>query len=112
MPFGVGGELNNSDSAALEASRVIQPSKGRLYALSGINNNVAVRFIQIFDSATLPADGAVPKIVIIAQPTANFSADFGIYGRMFQNGIVVCNSTTLATKTIGAADSWFNARFL
>jgi hypothetical protein len=112
MPFGVGGELNNSDSAALEASRVIEPAPSRLYALSGINNNAAIRYIQIFDATALPADGAVPKIVIVAAAAANFSADFGIYGRKFLNGIVVCNSTTLATKTIGAADSWFNARFL
>ena len=33
-------------------------------------------------------------------------------GRAFQAGIVVCNSTTAVTLTIGAADTWFDVQYV
>jgi hypothetical protein len=112
-PVGTSGTApSNADSTALATNLVIKATAGTLYGLSGINNNAAIRYIQLFNSATLPADAAVPAFVIQAAATSNFSVDFGSYGRFFSTGIVVCNSSTLATKTIGAADSWFDARFV
>jgi hypothetical protein len=83
----------------------------RLHRIIATNTNAAQRFIQVFDSATLPADGAVPLITFPLGPGASTQPpiDFGVYGRTFQNGIVICNSVaTEATKTLGAADSFFD----
>lgn len=106
------GNLTNDNAGALAASRVIKATAGKLFKLRATNTNVAARNLQVFDSATLPADATVPLISVPMAIGAYVDIDFGIYGRAFANGIVVCNSTTAATKTIGAADSLFDASFL
>ena len=82
----------------------------RLHRLMATNMNGSTRYIQVFDSATLPADGAVPLLIFPLATLTSISPpiDFGVYGQTFVNGIVVCNSSTEATKTIGSADSFFN----
>jgi len=100
--------VNYDDSVAYEASAIIKDSSGTLYRLMGYNSGGA-QFLQLHDSATVPADNAIPKVLIAIAATANFDIDLGEIGRFFNNGIVVCNSSTEATKTIGAADCWFSA---
>ena len=52
-------------SAALEASSVSKASAGVLYGFSASNTNAAGRWIQFFNSATLPADTAVPVLEFV-----------------------------------------------
>lgn len=101
----------NSTSTAYEASRIIKAGAGRLWGFSGYNSKASAQFIQIFDSATLPADTAVPVVVFTVATVANFSLDYSTRGRKFDNGIVICNSSTGPTKTIGSADCWFDAQY-
>ena len=101
----------NSAQAAAAASKVIKATAGTIYGLSGYNGKTTTQFIQIHNSATLPSDTAVPAFNIIANPLTNFSVDFGQYGMSFDTGIVVCNSSTSATKTIGSADCQFFGRY-
>ena len=101
---------NNSSSTALAASLIIKAGAGNLYVLTGYNDHTAGQFIQLFNSTTLPADGVAPVITFYVSAKSNFSLDFGVYGRYFGTGIVACNSTTAATKTIGAANCWFDAQ--
>lgn len=96
-------------SAGLVASMIVKASAGNLYKIIGHNNSGSDQFIQIFNSATLPADGAVPHLVQKVLANQNFEIDFDAVGAYMTTGIVVCNSTTVATKTIGAANCWFNA---
>ena len=100
----------NSTQAALATSKVIKASAGTLFGISGYNSGAA-QFIQLHDAAALPADTAVPVVNIAVAATSNFSIDFGLYGMAFANGIVACNSSTAATKTIGGADCQFFARY-
>lgn len=99
-------------SGALAASMVVKSGNGTLFGISGINNKNAAQYIQIHDSSTVPADGAVPCIVITVPTVTNFSMSWVIPGRYFARGIVICNSSTLATKTIGSADCWFDAQYI
>jgi hypothetical protein len=96
-------------SAAYEASHVLKASPGTLVSLSGYNSKNASQFIQLFDSATVPADNAVPVAVITAATVANFSFPLPPGGLPFVNGIAVSNSSTGPTKTIGSADCFFSA---
>ena len=98
----------NQTSTAYEASRVISANPAVLKGVTGYNSGAA-QFIQLHDAASLPADTAVPVITFTVPASSNFSLSFP-EGRPFANGIVICNSSTGATKTIGSADCWFDAQ--
>jgi hypothetical protein len=101
----------NTTSQALASSLVVATGQRRLFGLQGYNSNAAAQFVLIFDTDTLPADGALATLVIKAAAVDNFSAYFGSTGRWFDRGIVLCNSTTEPTKTIGAADCFFDVQY-
>lgn len=136
LNYGVGiGEFNasltlnltavllNSSAAAIPAAVTIHSTtysnymiakagSGTVFALIGYNSRPENQFIQIHDSPTLPADGAIPAVTIIAEAGNNFGLDVPVTGMNFQNGITVCNSSTGNIKTIGAADCFFTINVL
>jgi hypothetical protein len=95
-------------SANLEPSNILCPRPAALVSLSGYAAGSAV-FIQIFDSSTIPDEGASP---IIQRKVAEDS-DFLIEPEapiLFSNGIVVCSSTTSFTKTLAGSSCFFSAQ--
>ncbi len=104
------GADQTNNSGALAASLMILAAPGTLYSLSGYNDSASDQFIQLFDAAAVPADATVPKLVLVAYAQTPFSFDFPA-GRLFTTGIVVCNSSTDVTKTIGSANCIFDATF-
>lgn len=102
---------SNSTTTALCASLLVKTREGVLHSITGYSDSASSQFIQVHDSSTLPADGAVPTIVFVVPAKSNFSLDMGEVGRSFTKGIVVCNSATVATKTIGSADCWFDVQY-
>lgn len=101
----------NSTSRALEASRVVKSSTGYLYGFTVYSNAAAAQFIQVHDASTLPSDGAVPVLVVTIAATSDREM-LWLPPRAFHAGIVICNSTTAATKTLGAADCLFDAQYV
>lgn len=102
----------NAVTTAYTASLQVKASASMLYGLSGYSSKGSAQFIQIHDSAALPAEGAVPKVVFTVGASSNFSIDFGVFAMAFYNGVYVVNSSTGPTKTIGSADCWIAARFV
>ena len=98
-------------TAAYAASLVVKAAAGNLYVLTGYNSKTSSQFIQLHDAASLPADTAVPKVVFSVPASSPFSLDYGQLPRRFETGIVICNSSTGPTKTIGAADLWLDCQF-
>lgn len=96
-------------SVAYEASHVLLAGAGVLISLVGYNSKASAQFIQVHNSATLPADTAIPTHTFTVPATSNFSLDVPVTGTPFSTGIVVSNSSTGPTKTIGSADCWFSA---
>jgi hypothetical protein len=104
-------EPKNATTNAYAASILVSSSESRLFGFSGYNSGAA-QFVLMFDADKLPADTAVPDMVIPVAATSLFSAYFGSVGRWCYQGIVLCNSSTGPTKTIGAADCWFDVQYL
>lgn len=103
----------NATSVVLSNSIVALAGAGRLIGLSVLSTKASAQFIQVFDLAVLPADGAVPNgPVYTVAASSNLGLYFGPAGRWFGAGIVICNSSTSGTKTIGSADCWFDVQVL
>lgn len=101
----------NNPSPRLESSRVVKTGPGILYGFTVTNTKASAQFVQIFDAATLPADGAVP-LIAVAAPAADARGVSWLPGRTFLTGLVICNSTTQGSKTLGAADCLFDVQFV
>lgn len=97
-------------SQALAASLVALPGMSYLVSFTVNNTNAAAQFIQFHDAAALPADGAIPAVVFTVAASSDKIVSYTLPGRLFNTGIVVCNSSTAATKTIGAADCFFDVQ--
>jgi len=110
-PAVVGLFPTNVSSTAYETSHVLKNTAGGIFHLEGYNSKGSGQFIQLHNSATLPADTGVPVVTFYVPANSNFSLDYP-KGRWFTTGIVVTNSSTGATKTIGSADCWFDAQII
>lgn len=104
---------NVNSGAAYVASLVVSVTpKTRLCGLSGYNSLGSIQYIQIHDAASLPADASVPVIRFEVAASSKFAMDFNSNPRVFDTGIVICNSSTPLTKTIGAADCTFDVQVM
>jgi hypothetical protein len=75
-----------------------------LMGFSVYNSKASSQYIQLHDAAALPADTTVPAMVWAIPAKSTLTVSFGEVGRPCLTGIVICNSSTDATKTLGSAD--------
>ena len=103
--------LPNNISATKLTNAIVVPGAHELYGFMVSNTNASSQFIQVFDLASLPADGTVPSILF----QVSGSSDKGVQwlpARKLLQGLVMCNSSTAGTKTIGASDCFFDIQYL
>lgn len=107
------GLPKQSISPAYEISRVVKSGQGVCYGVAGYNSKASAQFILLMDATGVPGTGTGLTIIpITVGASSNFSIDFGIYGIPFQSGLVITNSSTSPTVTVGSADCFYNVRFL
>lgn len=104
-------EQHSSTSNALESSRIVASGQTRLWGFSGTNTKASAQFILAFDATTIPTNGSIPKFVMTAPASSDFWVSWAPFYRRFLDGVVLCNSSTVATLTIGSADCWFDAQY-
>ena len=95
-------------TTAYAASLVGKAAAGTLYQVFGYNSHSATVFIQVHNTASLPADTAVPIITFAVPATSNFDLDLGLMGRAFATGITFASSSTGPTLTVSGATAWIN----
>jgi hypothetical protein len=92
-------------------SSIIVPGRIVVYGFTAYNTKASSQFFNFFDANTLPADTAVPLFSWAIAANSGVGFGFQPNGRQFQTGLVICNSSTDATKTIGSADCFFDVQF-
>ena len=102
----------NHSSTVLANSIVVCTDYCYLLSFTVLNTNAAAQFIQLHDARTLPANGAVPASAFTVPGSSNLVISYVMPGRKFFSGIVIANSSTSSTLTVGAADCYFDAQFL
>ena len=105
------GPLNASTSGEA-ASLVVKASAGVLFGFFVYNNKTTAQFIQVHNTATVVADTAVPIMNFEIAAQTGRTLEFGAHGRAFSTGIMICNSSTDTTKTIGSADCIIDAQYI
>lgn len=95
-------------TGALVASQVISATGGNLQEIVCTNTGASTVYCQVFNSASVPADSAVPDIVF-AVPSGSSASYDNQQGVSFSSGISVCISSTAHVKTVGAAEAVFFA---
>ena len=83
---------------------VFETGVGRLLHVECYNANAGDMYLQLFDSATLPDNGAVPLQQLRIPKTDTGALDFGIQGLEFANGIVAALSSTASVLTLASAN--------
>ena len=107
----VSGLPLNRHSNGLRASVFVKSGPGALVGFTVLNTNASAQYIQWFDAQTLPADGAVPDGVVSVAGASDREFQW-LPPRAARYGIVLCNSSTAGTKTIGSADCFFDVQFI
>ena len=101
----------NAPSRQLANFIQVKTGDGWLYGFTVTNTKASAQFVQVFDAATLPGDGAVP-LIAKSVPAGDAVGFAWLPPRRFEAGLVLCNSSTQGTKTIGSADCLFDAQYL
>ena len=101
----------NYESGALDNAQVVKTGASYLYGFTVHSTLGAGQFIMIFDADAVPADTAVCSMVYAIGAESDREVAW-IPPRRMDQGIVICNSTTNATKTLGAADCLFDVQYV
>ena len=114
-PSSIPDSNKTSSTTAVAASLIVTPStttnqRLRCFDIVGFNNSASDQYIQVHDTAALPANGVVPIAVALAPAGYQFALSWTA-GRLFANGITVCNSSTAVTLTVGSANCLFDITY-
>jgi hypothetical protein len=102
----------NAASPALASSIVAMVGAGRLLGFSVSNTKVSSQFIQVFDLGALPTNGAIPVQSIDIATVVAKAVSFAYDGRWMTRGIVIANSSTQGSLTLGSADCLFDVQYV
>lgn len=107
------GLPRNVFSLARSASIVVSTVPGTLFGFNVYSNKASAQFILLFDtSAGTVSNGALPVAVFAVNATTHLPIDYGPVGRWFEQGIILANSSTDNSLTLGSADCWFDVQYI
>lgn len=95
----------------VKLASIVLPGHLVVYGFTVYSTKGSAQFINVFDNATLPADTAVPLWSWNLAANTGVGVSYAPQGREFYAGLVLNNSSTDATKTIGSADCFFDVQY-
>ncbi len=102
-------------STASENKPIVSTAGGSVLNVLGYTSQTTDLFIQIFDTNAVPAEASVPLAVFIIPGRtggSSFSLAIPNGGLPCSTGIVICNSSTAATKTVGSSNCFFTVSYV
>jgi hypothetical protein len=75
---------------------VVATEAATLLGANIYNGSSDVGFLQVFDAAAIPAEDAVPLVILAMPAHSSARLDFGPRGRGFTTGIVLAGSSVAA----------------
>lgn len=93
------------------AASIVLPGRLLVLGFTVYNSKASAQYLNMFDASTLPADTAVPIFSWALAAHSGVGFGYAPNGRQFREGLVLCNSSTDATKTIGSADCFFDVQY-
>lgn len=106
------GLPRSAANPALAASWIPMEGAGRFIGVLVSSTKAGAQFFQLFDSGTLPANGTVPIASVDIASTSSKGLFYGEMGRWMDRGIVLANSSTMGSLTIGSADCIFDVQYI
>lgn len=88
------------NSGASLVNAVIYPYPCTVHAIHVAHVAGAAGWIQIHNSATVPAEGAVPMVAHAVAANSDADIEGPGYPLYFSEGVYVCESDTIPTKTL------------
>lgn len=105
------GSLPSNKRSTVLAASIVIAGAHEFFGFTVNNTKASAQYVLVFDQPTLPANGAVPDVSF----TAAASSDKGVVwlpARRMNRGIVIANSSTADSLTIGSADCFFDVQYL
>ena len=106
LPYGY-----NSGGALVASGVIVNAGPARLFNLTVTSESASDQYVMLFDAAAVPANGAAAVGAFKVPAGSTGRIDFGSRGKAFKNGICWSNSSTLPTRTAGAADCYAEANW-
>ena len=94
-------------SGATLTNEVIYPYPCIVHAIHVAHSGGSAAWVQIHNSATAPADGAVPLVSHSVAANSDADIEGQGYPYYFDEGVYICESTTIPTKTLDVGSHLF-----
>ena len=100
----------NYNNGALD-NYILIPGNLRVYGFVVYSTKGTAQYLNVFDASELPDDNAIPAFSWPLPANSGVGIGYTWAGRHFEYGMVLCNSSTDAKKTIGSADCFFDVQY-
>lgn len=90
---------------------IVIPNHILVQGFTVYSTKASAQYLNMFDADALPADTSVPIFSWALGANNGVGISWAPRGREFLSGLVLCNSSTDATKTIGSADCLFDVQY-
>lgn len=100
-----------SDAPGALANSYLATGYLRVYSITVYNSAASAQWVLMFDASSLPADTAVPRMAFPIAAAQTLGLYYGPMGRIFKRGLILCNSSTDTTKTIGSANCFYDVEY-